>query len=71
MAIGRVPDTELFKGQVDMDGSGYLIADESTQTNLPGVYAVGDVRTKPLRQIVTAAADGAVASHFIEEFLAE
>lgn len=71
VAIGRVPDTELFKGQVDMDGSGYLIADESTQTNLPGVYAVGDVRTKPLRQIVTAAADGAVASHFIEEFLAE
>ena len=71
VAIGRVPDTELFKGQVDMDDSGYLIADESTQTNLPGVYAVGDVRTKPLRQIVTAAADGAVASHFIEAFLAE
>ena len=71
VAIGRVPDTELFKDQVDMDSTGYLIADESTKTNIPGVYAVGDVRTKPLRQIVTAAADGAVASHFIEEFLAE
>lgn len=69
VAIGRVPDTELFKGQVDMDQTGYLIADESTRTNLPGVYAVGDLRVKPLRQIVTAASDGAVASHFIEEFL--
>lgn len=69
VAIGRIPDTQLFKGQVDMDQTGYLIADETTRTNLPGVYAVGDLRVKPLRQIVTAASDGAVASHFIEEFL--
>lgn len=68
-AIGRVPDTELFKGQIELDGQGYIQADESTRTNLPGVFAVGDVRTKPLRQIVTAASDGAVASHFIEEYL--
>lgn len=68
-AIGRVPDTELFKGQTELDGQGYIQADESTRTNLPGVFAVGDVRTKPLRQIVTAASDGAVASHFIEEYL--
>lgn len=68
VAIGRIPDTELFRGQVDMD-KGYLAADETTKTNLPGVFAVGDVRTKPLRQIVTAASDGAVASKFIEEFL--
>ena len=68
-AIGRVPDTELFKGQTKLDGQGYIQADESTRTNLPGVFAVGDVRTKPLRQIVTAASDGAVASHFIEEYL--
>lgn len=69
VAIGRIPDTELFKGQIEMDQTGYLIADETTKTNLPGVYAVGDLRVKPLRQIVTAASDGAVASHFIEEFL--
>lgn len=69
-AIGRVPDTELFKGQIELDRQGYIQADETTKTNLPGVFAVGDVRTKPLRQIVTAAADGAVASHFIEEYLA-
>lgn len=68
-AIGRVPDTSLFKGQVEMDQQGYLVADETTRTNLPGVFAVGDARTKPLRQIVTAAADGAVASHYIEEYL--
>jgi len=70
VAIGRVPDTDLFKGQVDLDQQGYLIADETTKTNIPGVFAVGDARTKPLRQIVTAAADGAVASRFVEEFLA-
>lgn len=68
-AIGRVPDTGLFQGQVEMDKQGYLVADETTRTNLPGVFAVGDARTKPLRQIVTAAADGAVASHYIEEYL--
>lgn len=71
IAVGRVPDTELFRGQVDMDESGYLTADETTRTNIQGVYAVGDVRRKPLRQIVTATADGAVASHFIEEYLLE
>jgi thioredoxin reductase (NADPH) len=70
VAIGRIPDTELFQGQVELDQAGYIIADETTKTNLPGVFAVGDVRTKPLRQIVTAAADGAVASRFIEEYFA-
>lgn len=69
VAIGRVPDTELFNGVIEMDEAGYLKADESTRTSLPGVFAVGDLRTKPLRQIVTAASDGAVASHFIEEYL--
>lgn len=71
VAIGRVPDTALFRGQVSMDEQGYLLADETTRTNLPGVFAVGDARAKPLRQIVTAAADGAVASKFIEEYLAQ
>jgi thioredoxin reductase (NADPH) len=71
ISIGREPATEMFKGQVDLDESGYIVADESTRTNIPGVFAVGDVRTKVLRQIVTAAADGAVASHYVEQFLAE
>jgi len=71
IAVGREPDTALFKGVLDMDEAGYLLADETTRTNIPGVYAVGDVRKKPLRQIVTATADGAVAAHFIEEYLME
>ena len=69
VSIGRTPETKLFKGQLDLDMSGYIVADESTRTNLKGVFAVGDVRTKHLRQIVTATADGAVAAHFIEEYL--
>lgn len=70
VAVGRVPNTAMFQGQLELDDAGYIVADESTRTSLPGVYAVGDVRTKVLRQIVTAAADGAVASHYIEEYLA-
>ena len=58
-----------IEGQVERNEQGYIIADETTRTNVPGVFAVGDVRTKPLRQIVTAASDGAVASKFIEEFI--
>lgn len=50
---------------------GYIVADESTRTNLPGVFAVGDVRTKAVRQVITAAADGAVAAHYAEQYLAE
>ena len=70
VSVGREPATELFQGQVVLDEAGYIVAGESTQTNLPGVYAVGDVRTKAVRQIVTATADGAVAAHEIEEYLA-
>ena len=71
ISVGRKPVTEFLAGQVELDRSGYIIADESTRTNLPGVFAVGDVRTKVLRQVVTAVADGAVASHYIDEYLAE
>lgn len=71
VAIGRVPNTSLFTGQIDLDDSGYILADETTCTSQPGVFAVGDVRTKPLRQIVTAASDGAVASKFAEEYMLE
>ena len=70
ISVGRKPATELAEGQLELDRSGYIIADETTKTNLPGVYAVGDVRTKPLRQVVTAVADGAVAVHMAEEYLA-
>lgn len=70
VAVGRVPDTDLVKGQLELDDNGYIVADETTRTRIPGVFAVGDVRTKPLRQIITAAADGAVASRFAEEYLA-
>lgn len=71
VSIGRKPATNLVKGQLELDPSGYIIADESTRTSLPGVYAVGDVRTKVLRQVVTAVADGAVAVHYAEEYLAD
>ena len=70
ISVGRNPATNLFRGQLELDGSGYIVADESTQTSLAGVFAVGDVRTKAVRQIVTAAADGAVAAHYAEEYLA-
>lgn len=69
VAIGNVPNTELIKGQVELDEAGYVPADETTRTNIPGVFAVGDMRSKPLRQIVTAVADGAVASKYAEEFV--
>ena len=69
VAVGYLPNTQLYRGQVELDEAGYVLADETTQTNLPGVFAVGDLRKKPLRQVVTAASDGAVAAHFIEEYL--
>ena len=69
VAIGNVPNTDLIKGQVELDEAGYVPADETTKTNIPGVFAVGDMRNKPLRQIVTAVADGAVASKYAEEFI--
>lgn len=70
VSIGRKPASEMFKGKLDLDENGYIIADESTRTNIAGVYAVGDVRTKALRQVVTAVGDGAVAVHYAEEYLA-
>lgn len=71
ISVGRKPATEFIKEQLDLDNSGYIIAGENTLTNIPGVFAVGDVRTKHLRQIVTAVADGAVAAHAAESYLAE
>ena len=82
ISIGRAPVTDLFmsragdagheqKFQIEIDSAGYIKADETTRTSLPGVFAVGDVRTKAVRQVVTAVADGAAAVHFAEEYLAE
>ena len=70
VSIGRKPATEFLGGAVALDEHGYIIADESTKTNVEGVYAIGDVRTKALRQVVTAVSDGAVAVHYAEEYIA-
>ena len=69
ISIGRDPVTELVRGQLELDSTGAILADESTRTCIPGVFAVGDVRAKAVRQIITAAADGAVAVHYAEEYL--
>lgn len=71
VSIGRKPATEFLGNSVGLDENGYIIADESTKTNKDGVFAVGDVRTKALRQVVTAVSDGATAVHYIEEYLAK
>ena len=60
--IGMLPQNEIFKGMVDMSPEGYIITDENMKTNIPGVFAAGDIRVKSLRQVVTAAADGAIAA---------
>ena len=69
ISIGRKPATEFLKDEVELDKNGYIVADETTKTNIDGVYAAGDVRTKAFRQIVTAVADGATAVHYAEEYL--
>ena len=69
ISIGRSPETSLFRDELTLDESDYIIADETTKTNIPGVFAAGDVRKKPFRQIVTATADGATAAHMAEEYL--
>ena len=71
VSIGRKPASRLAEGQLALDEGGYIRAGESTETSIPGVFAVGDVRTKVLRQVVTAVADGAMAAHYAESYLAE
>ena len=68
--IGLIPHTDTFKDKVDMD-RGYILTDDNMRTSVRGVYAAGDCRVKPLRQVVTAAADGAVAAMHIERYLSE
>ena len=71
VSIGRKPATDFLQGVLELDSYGYVVADETTRTSVPGVFAVGDVRTKALRQVVTAVADGATAIHYAEEYLSE
>jgi thioredoxin reductase (NADPH) len=71
ISVGRVPVTDFLENQLVLDGNGYIVADETTKASVPGVFAVGDVRTKALRQIVTAVSDGAAAAHFAQEFSPE
>ncbi len=69
VAVGIVPATEVFKGLVEMDPQGYILAGEDTKTSFPGIFAAGDVRKKVLRQVVTAVADGACAITAADEFI--
>ena len=71
VSVGRKPATDFLGSQLDLDENGYIVADETTKTSIPGVYAVGDIRTKQLRQVVTAVSDGAMAVHSAEEYLAK
>lgn len=69
IAVGIAPESELYEGQLELDEQGYIRADESGQTSVPGVFAAGDVRTKALRQILTAASDGANCVASAERYL--
>ena len=71
IAVGIVPHSEIFAGLVETDEQGYLIAEEDGKTSVPGIFAAGDVRTKQLRQIVTAASDGANALASVERWMLE
>ncbi len=71
VSIGRIPNTDIFKNKVDMDEAGYIVADETTKTNISGVFVAGDIRTKEVRQIVTATSDGACAVKSAEDYMNE
>jgi thioredoxin reductase (NADPH) len=67
--VGYNPISQLFEGKINMDKNGYIITDEDMRVNIPGVYAAGDVRVKSLRQVITAAADGAIAATTAEAYI--
>jgi thioredoxin reductase (NADPH) len=69
VAIGTKPDTEGLEETLDLDENGYIKADETGATSTPGVFCAGDCRTKQLRQIITAAADGANCVFSLEQYL--
>lgn len=69
--IGFSPNTDCFKGQLEQDEAGFVVTDETMQTSVKGVFAVGDIRTTPLRQVITAASDGAVGAVYAVKYLEE
>lgn len=71
VAVGSVPASKVVKGQLALDAEGYIVADENCQTRIPGVFAAGDIRNKLVRQVLTAAADGATAIYGVEKHLTE
>ena len=71
VSIGRVPASEIVEDGIEKDGSGYIVANESTETSIPGVFAAGDIRTTNMRQVVTAASDGARSSAAVMKYMAE
>jgi len=71
IAVGMLPETKTYDGLVELDNAGYIVADETGVTSCPGIFAAGDIRTKELRQVVTAASDGANAVQSVERYLAE
>ena len=71
IAVGIHPNTESFQGLVNMDTAGYIVAGEMGETSVPGIYVAGDTRTKELRQVITAVADGANAITSVQKYLLE
>jgi thioredoxin reductase (NADPH) len=67
--IGLIPNTEMFRGLLDLDNSGFIVVDKNLMTSIPGIFAAGDVRDTPLRQIVTATSDGALAAYSAGKYL--
>ena len=69
IAVGMIPETEVVSKLLQTDETGYIVAGEDTATSQPGIFAAGDIRTKALRQIITAAADGANAAIAAQKYL--
>jgi len=69
MYVGMIPNTQFLKGKLELNKWGYIVANEKTETSVPGVYAAGDVRDKVLKQITTATSDGSVAAVMAEEYV--
>ena len=71
VAVGAVPNTKEFQNLIQLDEAGYIAAGEDCKTNVAGIYAAGDIRTKALRQVVTAVSDGANAVYSAQKYLSE